>query len=197
MGVPPLARIVKSLRNRAIPFSMRLRGSATRTLLPGLLEGGQGIAIGRGVELAIYGELIVGENVILSDGCSLQVGPRARLMIGNRVFLGRGSVIAAHESIEIGDDTIIAEHCSVRDQDHQLLPEARLRLVETQALTAPVILAENVWLGAGARVLRGSHIGSGAIVGANAVVRGEVPARVVVAGIPARVLKSVEEAGAK
>ena len=192
-----MARIVKSLRNRAIPFSMRLRGSATRRLMPGLIDGGQAIAIGRGVELAVYGELIVGKNVILSDGCSLQVGPGARLTIGDRVFLGRNTVIAAHESVEIGDDTLIAEHCSVRDQDHQLLPEARLRLVESKALTAPVTLADNVWLGAGARVLRGSHVGSGAVVAANAVVRGEVPARVVMGGIPARVLKSVDEAEGK
>jgi acetyltransferase-like isoleucine patch superfamily enzyme len=196
MGVPSVPRIVKSLVNFAGPFSMRLRGRATRRLLPGLIGGGAGIAIGRGVELAIYGELVVGENVLLSDGCSLQVGPRARLTIGNRVFVGRNTVIAAQDSIDIGDDTIIAEHCSIRDQDHQLLPEARLRLVESKALTAPVSLAENVWVGAGARILRGSHIGTGAVVGANAVVRGEVPARVVAAGIPARVLKSVEE-GAK
>ncbi|HLK88490.1 MAG TPA: acyltransferase [Polyangia bacterium] len=195
--MPSVARIVKSLRNRATPLSTRLRGAAMRTLMPGLIDGGARIAIGRGVELVVYGELIIGENVILSGGCSLQVGPGARLTLGNRVFVGRGTVIAAHESIEIGDDTIIAEHCSVRDQDHQLLPEARLRLVESKSITAPVTLAENVWLGAGARVLRGSHIGAGAVVGANAVVRGQVPARVVVAGIPARILKSLEEAGAK
>src|SRR3954470_4878039 len=138
--VPPLARIVKSIRNRVLPLAMRLRGSSTRVLMPGIISGGAGISLGRGVELAIYGDLVVGANVILSDGCALQVGPGARLLIGDRVFVGRGSVIAAQQSVEIGADTLIAEHCTVRDQDHQLDPEKRLRLIETQAVTGPVKL---------------------------------------------------------
>src|SRR6478609_7942686 len=105
MGVPSVARIVKSARNRAIPFAMRLRGAAMRTFIPGLIEGGAGLAVGRGVDLPIYGDLILGNNVILSDGCSLQVSPGARLTIGNRVFVGRNVVISAHQSIEVGDDT--------------------------------------------------------------------------------------------
>jgi acetyltransferase-like isoleucine patch superfamily enzyme len=190
--VPFLARIVKSVHNRALPWAMRVRGIARRTLLPGLIEGGAGVAIGRGVDLVVYGQLVLGANVILSDGCSLQVSPGGRLIIGDRVFVGRHAVIAAHESIEIGNDCLIAEHCSVRDQDHQMVPEERLRLVETDAVSAPTRLGANVWLGAGARVLRGSQVGEGTVVGANAVVRGEVPARVVAAGIPARVLRAVD-----
>jgi acetyltransferase-like isoleucine patch superfamily enzyme len=169
---------------------MLARGVARRALMPGVLRGGKSLGLGRNVDLVVYGELILGEGVILSDGCALEVGPRARLVLGDHVFVGRHTVIAAQEKVEIGRDTMIAEHCTVRDQDHHLRPEERQQ--EVAAITAPVAVAAGVWIGAGARILKGSRIGEGSVIAANAVVRGEIPARVVAGGIPARVLRSVD-----
>jgi carbonic anhydrase/acetyltransferase-like protein (isoleucine patch superfamily) len=187
--VDVVTRLVKSAHNRARLLAVRARGVVTRALRPGLLGGAHQLGVGRNVELVIYGELVLGSNVSLSDGCSLHVGPRGRLTIGDRVFVGRHSVIAADESVEIGRDTLIAEHCTIRDQDHHLVPEERMREVATT--TSPVRVAENVWIGAGVRVLKGAQIGEGAMVAANAVVKGVIPARVVAGGIPAQVLRSV------
>jgi len=170
---------------------MRTRGAATRALMPGVLRGGRGLCVGRNIELVVYGDLEIGEGVTLSDGCSLQVGPGARLVLGDRVFVGRNSVLVATDLIEIGSDTLVAEHCTIRDQNHHLKPEDRLH--EVSALTAPVRIAPKVWIGAGVRILKGAKIGEGAIVGANAVVTGEIPERVIVGGIPARVLRSISE----
>jgi acetyltransferase-like isoleucine patch superfamily enzyme len=56
-------------------------------------------------------------------------------------------------------------------------------------VTKPVIIENNVWIGSAAIILPGVHIGSGAVIGAGAVVTRDVPARTVVIGIPARPLK--------
>jgi acetyltransferase-like isoleucine patch superfamily enzyme len=157
--------------------------------MPGVLQGGKTLHMGRNVALNVYGDLIVGERVTLSDGCAIEVGPRGRLVLGDDVFIGRHSVLVAQESIDLGRHTLIAEHCTVRDQDHHLDPEERRR--ETRARTAPVVIESNVWVGAGARILKGSQIGQGSIIAANAVVRGPIPSGVVAGGVPARVLRSV------
>ncbi len=147
--------------------------------------------MGRNVDLVLYGELVLGQNVTLSDGCALQVSPGARLVLGDRVFVGRHSVVASAELVEIGADTLIAEHCTIRDQNHHLVPEERLR--EVAAFTEPVRIGPKVWIGAGVRVLKGAQIGEGVIIGANAVVTGAIPDRVIAGGIPARVLRAVGE----
>jgi acetyltransferase-like isoleucine patch superfamily enzyme len=54
---------------------------------------------------------------------------------------------------------------------------------------APILIGEDVWLGAGALVSKGSRIGNGAVVSAASVVSGDVPANAVVQGVPARVVK--------
>ncbi len=170
---------------------MQVRGLATRILMPGVIRGGRGLCVGGNVALAVYGDLEIGEGVILSDGCSLHVGPGARLVLGDHVFVGRYSVLAASELIEIGSRTLVAEHCTIRDQNHQLDPEERSR--EVKAITEPVRVAPSVWIGAGVRVLKGANIGEGAVIAANAVVTGDIPARVIAGGIPAHVLRSIRE----
>src|SRR5450432_866144 len=169
---------------------MRARGTARRVLMAGVLQGGESLALGRNVDLVVYGELIVGEGVILSDGCALEVGPCGRLVLGDHVFIGRNTVIAAQQLVDLGSNTLVAEHCTIRDQDHHLSPEERQN--EVTAKTASVVVSPGVWIGAGARILKGSQIGGGSVIAANAVVRGEIPPRVVAGGIPARVLGPVD-----
>ncbi len=191
--MPPVLvdRVVKSLRNRSRLRIMKLRGDAARRFSLGSVKAGRNLLIGRNVRLVIYGELIIGNDVILSDGCTIEVAPRGRVVLGDGVFVGRNTVIAAQRSIEIGDRVLIAEHCSVRDADHHVDPA--LRLTETEAVTAPVVLEPNVWIGAGVRVLRGCRVGSGSVVAANAVLRDDVPAAMIAGGIPARILGPAED----
>ncbi len=181
-----VGRIARSLRNRVRIEAMRLRGEFARRLSLGSIRAGKRLRMGHNVRLVIYGELVLGDDVVLSDGCGLEVAPGARMVLGTGVFVGRNTVIAALKSVEIGDKTLIAEHCSIRDQGHQVDP--LLRLHESQALSAPILLESNVWVGAGVRILRGCHIGTGTVVAANAVVRESAPPGVVIGGVPARIL---------
>jgi acetyltransferase-like isoleucine patch superfamily enzyme len=139
------------------------------------------------VDFDIYGVLLVGSNVRLADGASIEVGPQATLEIGNDVFVGRHTVVAASEFVRLGDGVLVAEHCSVRDGDHAALAEERR--TETAMRTSAVSVGDNAWIAAGCRILRGADIGVGAVVAANSVVRSAVPPHSLVAGAPARVVR--------
>lgn len=168
----------------------RLRAARLQGLAAlGCLKVGVSPRLGRNVELVIYGELVMGNDVVIDDGAKLQVGPGARLVLGDGAYVGRGSVIAAAECIEVGAFSHIGEHCSVRDSDHHTDPKTRRN--EVDAPRSTVRIASDVWIGAGARVLRGSVIGEGSIVAANAVVKGTVPPMAMAGGVPARVIKSL------
>jgi acetyltransferase-like isoleucine patch superfamily enzyme len=183
-----VARLNRSFRTRLDLAVMKGRGVVTRMAGFGVMEIGPGLLKGRGVRLVVYGRLSIGRNVILSDGCALEIGPHGHLTLGEGAFVGRGTVIRSDESITIGRHCMVAEHCSIRDQDHVADPD--LRRHETASVTSPIHLGEHVWVGAGARILRGSELGDGAVVAANAVVRSQFPPGVVVAGVPARVVKT-------
>jgi acetyltransferase-like isoleucine patch superfamily enzyme len=157
---------------------------------------------------AAYAGVSVGFDSYIGPGCEFSIGPRGRLVL-RRVHLGRGCqvavgedalltlhhvsvgqhcVVAAHEGVRIGAGTMLAEMCVVRDADH-CRPGGR-PLTDGVHVSAPVEIGRDVWLGAGATVLRGVNIGDSATVGAGAVVTKDVPAGVTVGGVPARPLRA-------
>lgn len=114
-----------------------------------------------------------------------------RLEIGARSYVGQCSVICARDRIDIGADCLIAEHVTIRDQDHRFGPG----LIAAQAgfTTAPVTIGNNVWIGAKSTVTKGVTIGDNVVIGANSVVTRDIPPNSVAAGIPARVIRGIEE----
>ena len=188
-----LVRAIKSLHNHRKVVACRLRGVGTRLAYGGAFSAGTAFQVGAGVCIDLYGLLTIGKNVKLSDGCHLVVGPNAELILGDGVFVGRQTVIAAGTSIRIGEGTDIAEQCSIRDSDHALESEDRRAGL---AHFAPIVIGNRCWLGAGARILKGSTLGDGVVVGANAVVRGAFEPSVVIGGVPARVLKKIRRSSA-
>lgn len=110
----------------------------------------------------------------------------AVLKIGNSVLINQGASICATSYIEIGDYSKIGDFTSIMDTDyHRIDPNTPIR-------TEPVIIGSNVWLGRSVIVLPGSKIGDHSVVAAGSVVRGDVPSQVVVAGSPAKVVKTLE-----
>ena len=192
LSAPAVARLCKSARNRYRLAQRRAHGQLTRHLVAGVTCG-PGLLRGASVDFEIYGTLTLGRNVILADGCQLAVGPGATLQMGDNVYVGRGTVIVASERITIGAHTLIAEHCSIRDGDHQIAVDARR--TETALERAPVTIDNDVWIGAGARILRGVHLQTGTVVAANAVVRQSFGPHQVIGGVPARLLRTLPSAG--
>ena len=108
--------------------------------------------------------------------------------LGDRSTIGHNSVLVSRERIQIGDDCMLAAFCYVLDVDHEFAdPKKTMR--EQGLRIEPVIIGNDVWVGAGSIILRGVTIGDGAVVAANSVVTKDVPPYAVVAGISAKVVK--------
>ena len=133
---------------------------------------------------------IIGPHVSLSAGMvpGQQCASDPVVRIGDRCVIGRGSGIVGHLSIEIGDDVWTGPRVYITDQNHGY--EDLERPIGVQAMPErPVRIGAGSWLGHGTVVLPGSTIGRHVVVGANSVVRGELPDYCVAAGNPAKVLK--------
>ena len=114
----------------------------------------------------------------------------ARIAIGDGFGMTGGSIVC-DESITIGDRVWVGANAVITDTDfHPLEPETR-RARPLDANTAPVAIADDVFIGMSALVLKGVRIGERAVVGAGSVVSGDVPAGAIVAGNPARVVGEV------
>lgn len=110
----------------------------------------------------------------------------ARIVIGDDVGIS-GCSISACESITIGNHVLVGSGAIIVDSDfHPLDPEARRR--GGSGRTRPVVIEDDVFIGARAIVLKGVTIGRGSIVGAGAVVARSIPAYSIAVGNPARVV---------
>ncbi|MDE7410325.1 MAG: sugar O-acetyltransferase [Muribaculaceae bacterium] len=106
--------------------------------------------------------------------------------IGKRVFINSGCKFQDQGGIFIGDDVLIGHNCVIATLNHVMDPDRRADMIP-----APVHIGNKVWVGANATILQGVTIGEGAIIAAGAVVNKDVPARTVVGGIPAKLLKKI------
>jgi serine acetyltransferase len=148
----------------------------------GALYGQAWIAVGAGS--------VIGERVSLSAGMvpGQDLGERPVLRIGDRCVIGRGSHIVAHYSIVIGDDVFTGPYIYVTDQNHGYA-DPDVPIGRQWPSNTAVSIGAGSWLGAGVVVLPGACIGRNVVVAAGSVVRGRVPDRCVIAGVPARVVR--------
>ncbi len=116
----------------------------------------------------------------------------SQIRIGARTFVNFGLVALDPAPITIGSDVQIGPNVQLLTPTHPIDPDLRRAKWEG---AQPIVIADNVWLGGGAIVLPGVSIGENSVVGAGAVVTGDVPAGVVVVGNPARVLREVAAGG--
>jgi len=150
--------------------------------------------------------------LFLGSRLELQIARRGRIEFGRFVWLGHGTKIRCHEgTVEIGEKTVLGQECTISaykrvrigeqcviadramfiDFDHGVVEVERP--IRLQGIyTRDVEVGSNVWIGYGACILRGVHVGDNSIVGTNAVVTKDVPANAVVAGIPARIIRMRE-----
>ncbi len=142
-------------------------------------------------------QIEVGDKCTLEDDIYFKFDgvwqPGPSIKIADDVFVGRGCEFNVRQSINIADHCLIASGCKFVDHDHAI---ARDLLMNMPGLEAPIILEENVWLGANVVVLRGVVIGKGAIVGAGAVVTKCIPDYEIWAGVPARKIGERKISGA-
>lgn len=137
--------------------------------------------------------ITVGDRVIIMRDVWLAVERRAlnrtepALRIGNRVTISRWCRISAAESVTIEDAAGISAMCTIVDSDHTLDGPTDKPLFNPMK-TAPIRIGYGSWVGERVTVSRGVTVGRFCIIGANSVVRGEIPDNSVAVGAPARVV---------
>ena len=135
------------------------------------------------------GRLEIGERTRLVCDFApveLRTGPGGEVVIGNRCAINFGTVISAARRVTIGHRTSIGPYCIISDTE---LADPD---VHRGAEPDPVHIGEGVWLASRVTVLPGAHIGNDAVITAGSVVSGEIPARTVAGGSPARVLRYLD-----
>lgn len=182
-------------------------------LFPGLFASvGKGVQFGRNLSLRCPFFIELGDRVAIDDNCALDArgtrGPggfsigsetlvardvvlvvkQGYLRIGRNCSIGSQTTMSAVSGIEIGDDCIIAGQCYFGGGRYRTELGAGPMVRQGLRTKGPVVLGDDVWVGAGATVLDGVRIGSGAIVGAGAVVTKDVPENAIVGGCPANVI---------
>lgn len=143
------------------------------------------------------GKILIGDGVRFSGKPSMTFSSRYSaepiLQIGDGSFLGHNCGLTIGRSIHIGRNCLVAGNVRISDFDgHPLDADLRRRGEPAAAEDVqPVSIGNDVWIGHGAIILKGVRIGDRAVIGARAVVTGDVPADAVVAGNPARIVKQL------
>jgi acetyltransferase-like isoleucine patch superfamily enzyme len=152
------------------------------------------------VLFAGYGEVILGEGVqfgwrssplFYTGYCYVEAAlPEARVEIGDRVEINNNAMFKSEgPGIRIGRDGLFGAHVEIYDSDfHELDPRRRQG---GRPRMAPVDIGENVFVGMGVRILKGVTVGADSVIGAGSVVTSAIPAGVVAAGNPARIVREL------
>ena len=108
------------------------------------------------------------------------------ITVGNNVFINADCKFQDQGGITIDDGALIGHGVVLATLNHDMDPEKRQQLHP-----APIHIGKRVWIGANATVTAGVTIGDNSVVAAGAVVTKDVPANVVVGGVPARIIKEI------
>lgn len=142
-------------------------------------------------QIAIGAHTLILHSAWLSVETPAHDRPAPVLRIGDRVGIRPFCTISASESIVIEDDVVIASYTSVIDSDHSFA-QGRPNVMHNGVLTSPIHIGRGTWIAERVAVLRGARIGRCCIIGANSVVRGDIPDFSIAVGAPARVVGRVE-----
>ena len=147
----------------------------------------------------MYGErwISIGCDTMISAHVTLSAGmvPDQHMLtdpvvsIGDRCLIGRGSAIVGHYRIDIGDDVYTGMNVYVTDQNHGY-EDIKKPIGVQDPHDDPVVIGSGSWIGSGAVILPGARIGEHCVVAANSVVRGEFQPNSVIAGVPAKVVRT-------
>ena len=125
------------------------------------------------------------------DQTRLLVDKDASLTIGKKVGISNSTIVCS-QSVSIGDHVLIGGGCCLWDTDfHSVDPVIRKQDIGAGARSAPIIIEDNVFIGAATIVLKGVTIGENSVIGAGSVVTKSIPKNEVWGGSPARFIRAL------
>lgn len=157
---------------------------------------GRGVYLDEGVYLhACPGGIEIGPHTLVMHHAELHVYnfrglPHAGIKIGRDSLIGELNVLRGQGGITIGDRVYTSPLVQIAAVDH-IFSDPNRPFVEQGITAQGIVVEDDVWIGAGAIITDGVRIGRGAVVAAGAVVTKDVPPHTVVAGVPARVIKTI------
>ncbi|WP_196814644.1 acyltransferase [Nocardia sp. BMG111209] len=153
------------------------------------------VFLGRRVEVHATPELSrmeIGRWVHIGDGNAIRCH-EGSLRIGDKVVFGKDNVVNTYLDIEIGESTLVADWCYICDFDHRM-DDVTMPIKDQGIVKSPVRIGPDTWIAAKVTVLRGTRVGRGCVLGAHAVVRGDIPDFGIAVGAPAKVVKNRKQA---
>jgi acetyltransferase-like isoleucine patch superfamily enzyme len=179
-----VSRSVRGVRRVHAMARSRLRIALIRLSYPSVRFDGR-CFVDSGFRVAALGDATITiSGCHLARNVTIEAGPGATIELAAD-YIGAGSFVIAVSAISIGKGSQIGEMAVVRDADH----DHSRPLAEMSFISERIRIGDDVWVGSGARILKGVIIGDGASVGAGAVVTSSVDAGDVVGGVPARSLR--------
>ena len=163
---------------------LQLRRRQPHIVLKGL------VFLGRGVELECregLGRLEIGRFTHIGDRTRIRCH-EGSLRIGEKAVFGADNTINGYLDIEFGDATLLADWIYVCDFDHRYA-DIHTPIKDQGIVKSPVSVGPETWVGTKVTILRGATVGRGCVLGAHAVVRGDIPDHAVAVGAPARVVR--------
>jgi acetyltransferase-like isoleucine patch superfamily enzyme len=186
----------------ALLLTVRFSWDRVRSGVVAFILGASGLRLGAGSQILGGRHIAFGKGIYAGRSLWLEAVTtygaqsfKPNIVIGDYVCFSDNVHISAIDSITVGAHTLFGSKVYVSDHNHGVYrgyrqsspdePPARRLL----GGGGPVVIGENVWIGDNSVIVGPADIGSGAIIAANAVVRGEVPANTMVAGAPAKPVK--------
>jgi acetyltransferase-like isoleucine patch superfamily enzyme len=191
-----LAKALFFSRRIQLGDGLQLHGFPSINVAKGAsLRIGRGVEIRKDVEIRAHGsaEITIEDNVRIDRGVRILAANSARLRIGKNVRIGLYSVLNGGADITIGAQALISGFVYLQTSMHRHA-SLNTAIADQGYRHAPVVLGNDVWLGAHVVVLPGTTIGDHAVVGSNAVVTKSIESNQICAGVPAKPLSVRESA---
>lgn len=187
-------------------------------LLRGFLKTGKKVYVGSGTKILNSKNIVFGHSVTIGKSCIIDAFASENILLGNFSNIGafskltttshfskygKGLKMGNHSAIgdfthfgasggiTIGDNVIMGSYISFHSENHNY--EDTTKLIREQGVTSKgITLGNNIWVGAKVTFLDGCSVGDNSVVAAGAVVNGTFPGNVVIGGVPAKILKTID-----
>lgn len=149
---------------------------------------GKGVFFDNNIKILRYPENVsIGNDVIIKEGVRIcSCNEDAKIDIGDNTTIGYHSFIFSSGRIKIGMDCLIAPYVYIVDSDHGIARNQHIN--QQKNVTVPITIEDDVWVGVGAKILKGVTIGRGSVIAAGSVVTGNIDSYEIVGGIPAKLI---------